>query len=154
MNFADIAKKQLSEIERPPLPPIGMYRWQVTKIPAAEDSGDKLWTSLRFPVKAIEAYDNVDADELRKFGGIKNVVSSVQFLFDNSDTTKFQQTEFRLKTFLEKHLQVENAANMSLGEALTAALNCQCDGEFAHRPDKNDRELVYGEIRKTSPVRE
>lgn len=154
MNFADIAKKQISEIERPPLPPSGMYRWQVTKVPSHENIANGDYTQVTFPVKAVEAYDSVDTDDLQKFGGLKNVTSSIRFLFDNKDETKFSQTEFRLRTFLEKHLQIDGIGRMTLAEAMTAAFNCQCDGEFGHRPDKNDPELVYGEIRKTSPTRE
>lgn len=153
-NFAEIASKRLADIERPPVAPVGMYRWQVTKIPTTEQISNGAYTQITFPVKAIEAYESVDADDLRKFGGIKNVVASVRFLYDNNDETKGAQTEFRIRTFLEKHLQVEGVGAMTLAQAMAATLNCQCDGEFSHRPDPNDREIIYGEIRKTAPVRE
>ena len=154
MNFADIANKKLADIERPPLAPPGMYRWQIVKIPTSENVANDAYTNVTFTCKAVEAYDSVDADDLAAFGGIKNVASQFRFLFDNNDATKFDQTLFRLRTFLEKHLAIDGAEKMSLNEAMNAAVNQQFDGNFFHRPDKNDKELFYGEIQKTAPVRE
>ncbi len=153
MNFAEIANKKMDEIERPPLAPVGMYRFQVTKVPTVEDISNGAYTQVSFPVKAVEAYESVDEDDLKKFGGFKNVISSVRFLFDNNDATKAAQTQFRLKNFIEMHLAVEGAEKMTLLEAMNASVNAQCDGELGWRPDKNDPEVKYAEIKKTSPIR-
>jgi hypothetical protein len=154
-NFSEIANKKLAEVERPPLPPMGMYRWQVTKPPVIEEAGaGGAYTSITIPCKAIEAYDNVDTDELSAFGGIKNVVSSVKFLYDNNDATKGAQTEFRIRQFLEKHCAIEGVEEMTIGEGLAKSVGGQFDGTMNHRPDKNDPEMKYAEIQKTAPVRE
>ncbi len=153
-NFSEIANKKIADVERPPLPPVGMYRWQVTKTPVIEDTAGGQYTSISFPCKAIEAYDNVDTDELSAFGGVKNVVSSVKFFYDNQDATKGAQTEFRIRQFLEKHCAIEGVEDMTIGEGMAKATNCFFDGEMKHRPDKNDPEMKYAEIGKTAPVRE
>lgn len=153
-SFAEIANKKLADIEKVPLPPIGMYRWQVTKIPSIEVVSNGAYTNISIPVKAVEAYESVDSDELQKFGGLKNVTSFVKFLYDNNDETKGLQTENRIRTFIERHCAVEGAENMTITEALNALVNRQFDGEMKWRPDKNDPETKYAEINKTSPVRE
>lgn len=151
-SFADIATKRLEDIERPPIPPRGMYRWQVTKIPSNDDMNDQ-YEKVSFSVKAVEAYDNVDADELKSFGGIKNVIATHDFIFDKTDDTKFAQTLFNLKNFIERHLAVEGAENMALSEALNASVNAQFDGELKWRPDKNDTSVFFAQMGKTAPVR-
>ena len=79
-SFAEIANKKIADVERPPLPPVGNYRWQVTKAPQIEETAGGQYTSISIPCKAVEAYDNVDTDDLSAFGEIKNVVSQVKFL--------------------------------------------------------------------------
>ena len=153
-SFAEIAKKKIADVERPPLPPVGNYRWQVTKAPTIEEIADGQYTNISIPCKAVEAYDNVDTDDLSAFGGIKNVISTVKFLYDNNDATKGAQTEFRIRQFLEKHCAIEGIEDMSIGEGLAKCVNAQFDGVMQHRPDKNDPEMKYAEIQKTAPVRE
>jgi len=154
-SFAEIANKKIADVERPPLPPVGNYRWQVTKAPSIEEAGaGGQYTSISIPCKAVEAYDNVDSDDLSAFGGIKNVISQVKFLYDNQDATKGAQTEFRIRQFLEKHCALEGVEDMSIGEGLAKCVNSQFDGVMNHRPDKNDPEMKYAEIQKTAPVRE
>lgn len=153
-NFSEIANKKLADVERPPIPPVGMYRWQVTKVPQIENVSNGAYTNITIPCKAVEAYDNVDEDDLQKFGGLKNVISSKRFLYDNQDATKGGQTEFQIRQFLEKHCAIEGIENMSIAQGLAACLNAQFDGEMKHRADKNDPEVKYAEIAKTAPVRE
>lgn len=153
-NFSEIANKKLADVERPAIPPVGMYRWQVTKMPVIEDVANGDYTNITIPCKAVEAYDNVDTDDLQKFGGLKNVISSKRFLYDNKDATKGGQTEFQIRQFLEKHCAIEGVEAMTIGQALAASLNAQFDGEMKHRADKNDPELKYAEVAKTAPIRE
>lgn len=153
-NFSEIANKKLAEVERPPVPPVGMFRWQVTKVPQIEDVANGQYTQITVPCKAIEAYDNVDSDELSAFGGIKNVTANKRFLYDNQDATKGGQTEFQIRQFLEKHCQIEMTDDTTIAEGLAKCVNAQFDGELKHRPDKNDPEIKYHEIGKSAPVRE
>lgn len=154
MNFAEIANRKLSDVERPPIPPVGMYRFQITKIPSMESIANGAYDKVTFTCQAVEAYENVDEDDLKKFGGTKNVTVTRGFMFDNNDETKFAQTLFQLKSFIEKHMQVDGADKMSISEALNACVNAQFDGEVRWRADKNDKEVNYAEIGKTAPVRQ
>ena len=154
-NFAEIANKKFSEIERPPLAPKGTYRFQITKIPEIDGTvSNGAFTAITLPCKAVEAYDDVDAEELSKFGGFKNVTVPVKFLYDNNDATKGAQTEFRIKTFVAQHCAVEGADDMSVNEGLNKAVNHQFAGTVDWRQDKNAPDIWYAEIRKTAPVRE
>ena len=154
MNFAEIANRKLADVERPPIPPQGMYRFQVTKIPSMESIANGAYDKVTFTCQAVEAYENVDEDDLKKFGGTKNVTVTRGFMFDNNDETKFAQTLFQLKSFIEKHMQVDGAEKMSITEALNACVHAQLDGELRWRADKNDKEVNYAEIGKTAPVRQ
>lgn len=154
MNFAEIANRKLSDVERPPIPPQGMYRFQIAKLPSVETIANGAFDKVTVVCKAVEAYENVDEDDLKKFGGTKNVSVTRTFMFDNNDETKFQQTLFQLRTFLEKHVLIEGAEDMSLTEALNASINGQFDGDLRWRADKNDKEVNYAEIGKTAPVRQ
>lgn len=154
MNFAEIASRKLADVERPAIPPVGMYRFQISKLPTMESIANGAYDKVTFICQAVEAYENVDEDDLRKFGGPKNVTVTRGFMFDNNDEQKFAQTLFQLKTFIEKHLQVDGADKMSITEALNASINAQFDGEVRWRADKTDKEVNYAEIGKTAPVRQ
>jgi hypothetical protein len=154
VNFAAIANKKLADVERPPIPPLGMYRFTITKPAQIEEIANGAYTNITLICKALEAYENVDTDELATFGGVSNVVSSVKFLYDNNDANKGAQIEFRIRQFLEKHCAIEGVAAMTIGEGLAKAVNCQFDGEIKHRADKNDPEVKYAEIQRTAPIRE
>lgn len=149
LNFADVAKKKVEDVERPPLPPIGTYRWTVTKIPEVTTSKDDKWDFLTFPVKVIEALEDVDTEDYK--GAVTSIVNRVQFIFNKEDQVAFDQTMFRVRTFLEKHLQVADAG-MSVSEALNASVGSQFLGTIGYRQDKNDTTLQYAEISKTAPL--
>lgn len=149
-NFADIASKKLAEVERPPLPPVGTYRWRVTKLPEQTKVGqDDMYEVVTFHVQAQEALDNVDMADYK--GEVNGIFNRVQFMFDTTDEAKFDQTMFRLRTFLERHLKVADES-MSINEGLNASAGAECLGDIAWRQDKNDNEMFYAEIRKTAPV--
>lgn len=152
-SFADIATKRIADIERPPIPPKGMYRWQISKLPSL-DQLNADYEKVSIMCKAVEAYDNVDADDLKAFGGIKNIAIPLEFIFDKNDDTKFQQTLFRLRTFLERHAAVEGADEMSMTQALNASINASFDAELTHRADPKDTSVFYAQMGKTAPVRE
>lgn len=149
-NFADIAAKPVAEIERPPLPPVGTYRWRVTKLPeqGAVGQGGQ-WEVVTFTVQAQEALDNVDMSDYK--GDVTGIMNRVQFMFDTEDEAKFEQTLFRLRTFLERHIKVAED-NMALNEALNASVGAEFLGDVRWRADKNDPEMFYAEIGKTAPI--
>lgn len=149
-NFADIASKPVADIERPPLLPVGTYRWRVTKIPEQTSVGqDNQWDVVNFACQVVEVLDNVDREDYK--GNPIGVPNRVSFMFDTTDEVKFEQTLFRMKTFLEKHLKVAEAG-MAVTEALNASQGAEFLGDIKWRPDKNDQEVFYAEIGNTAPV--
>lgn len=152
MNFADIATRKVEEIERPPLPPVGTYRWLVTKLPEQSKVGkDDQYDVVTFYVKAVEALDNVDMESYK--GEVNGILLRKAFLFDTLDEAKFEQTLFNLRTFLEKHLRCAEAGT-TINEALNAAVNGEFLGDVRWTQDKRDEsgETFQAEIGRTAPV--
>lgn len=149
LNFADVAAKKAEEIERPALPPVGEYRFKVLKIPEQTKVGqDNMYEVVTFNVQALEAID-ADMEDYR--GDVNGIFNRVAFMFDTTDEEKFEQTLFRLRTFLEKHLKCFEP-DMALNEALNNSVGQEFIGTIKYRQDKNDSELFYAEIGRTAPV--
>jgi len=151
LNFADIAKTKIEEIERPANAPVGTYVFQITKVPEMTTSQDGNWDIINIPCVAVEATDNVDPEDLRNFGAIKNIRQSYRFMFNKQDKAAFESTVFRLKTFLESHVRC-TADGMDLSQSLNASVNQRFLGELSWRPDKNNPEIIYTEIKRTAPI--
>lgn len=146
MNFAEIANKKIEEVERPPLLPIGVYRFANMKLPVITDKPD--WEIVEFQLKPVAA---VDADLEDYKGDIKNAVLRRAFVFDKNDQVAFERTLFNLRNFLEKHLQCAEAG-ASIKEAMNASVNAQCLGVVQHVADKQDKELFHANITSTAPL--
>lgn len=151
MNFKDALDTNVSDIERPPLPPIGTYVFQITKQPAQDTIADGAWDVLDFQCVAVEATDDVDFDALREFGDLKNIRIRHRFMFNTADETAFKGSLHRLRRFLEEHVKVE-FEGVPLKQALASSVNQRFLGTVGWRPDKNDPEIQYAEIRQTAPV--
>lgn len=147
-NFNEILGQAVESIERPALPPTGHYVMQINSIPKME-SRDK-WDVIDVPLKGVRASDDVDADMLREYGAVTSVVGRVSFMFDKEDKAAFDQTLFRLKNFLEKHVGVD--AGLSIKEALNECVNKQVLAEINYRPDKNDPSILYTNVKSTAAV--
>lgn len=148
VNFADIAKKKIGEIERPPLPPVGTYRWRVTKLPTVVPTQDGKWEILTIPVQAVEA---VTADMEDYKGEITGIFNQVKFMFNTEDEAEFEKSLFRARTFFEKHLGCCDESN-SLAEALNASVNAECYGDIVWNQDKNDPEIFHANLTRTAPL--
>ena len=148
LNFNDIASKKIEDIEKPPLPPIGTYRWQITKLPETTFSADEQWQFLAFPCRAVEATEDADMSDYN--GDVKGIMSRVQFVFNRNDEAAFNQTVFRVRTFLEDHVKCATPT-MSINEAINASVNQQFLGGFVHQLNKKTDEL-NGQITKTAPL--
>lgn len=151
LNFADIAKTKIEEIERPANAPVGTYVFQITKIPEITTSQDGKWDIINIPCVAVEATENVDPEDLRNYGAIKNIRLSVRFMLNKEDKAAFEATVFRLKTFLSEHVKCAESG-MDLVQSLNASVNQRFLGELGWRPDKNNPEIIYTEIKKTAPL--
>lgn len=149
INFADVASKKMDEVERPPLPPVGTYRWQITKLPEQTTSGNGEWDIVNVSVRAVEALDDVDIDDYK--GEIANIMQSVRFMFNKQDEVEFEKSLFRFRTFLEKHVRCAEP-DMSIAQAMNASVGQQFLGTIAWRQDKEDAELFHANIARTAPL--
>lgn len=151
VDFASIASKKIEEVERPPLPPVGTYRFRVTKVPESKKSGDEQWEFLRFTCKAVEALDNVETSDYP--GDIANVVLSKSFVFNSADEAAFETTLFNLRQFCEKHLRCTEEG-MTIAQMLNATVNAEFLGDVKWQQDKRDEsgETFNAEIGRTAPV--
>ena len=153
MNFADALNTKAAAIERPPIIPVGTYRAVVTKIPSLDKVGDGKWETLDFQLRLIEAQEDVDQDDLAKYGGLgATSIARRRFMFNSEDQAAFDRTMYDLKRFLTEHLQVSGVADASVKELLDGSVNHECMVFIQWRADKNDPEIQYAEIRKTSAV--
>lgn len=150
-NFADIATKRASEVERPPLAPTGTYQFRVTKLPnITEISSDKgQWDVVEFNCQALEAYDDVDLSSYP--GDISNIQLRKAFMFDKNDEVKFQQTEYDLKRFLVEHCGIPEEDN-TLMELVNQSVNARFAGTVKWNPDKTDPELFHANLGRTAPI--
>lgn len=149
LDFSSVANKKIDEVERPPLPPQGTYRWKILKLPEQTKSSDEKWDIVSFSVRAVEALDDVDTDAYA--GDINNIIQSVRFMFNREDEAEFDKSLFRLRTFLEKHVKCADA-DMSIAQALNASVGQEFLGAIAWRQDKNDDELFHANISRTAPL--
>jgi len=147
LNFADIANKKVEEIERPPLPPVGSYRWAITKIPEVRSTDD--WDILDVQVRALEALDDVDMEDYP--GEVTGITNRVSFMFNKNDEAEFARTEYNMRRFFEQHVGcAEKGA--TIAKMLNDSVNGQFIGAIGWKPDKNDPELFHANIVRTAPV--
>lgn len=151
VDFASIASKKVEEVERPPLPPVGTYRWRVIKIPAQTKSGDEKWEFVRFACKVVEPLDNVEIGDYK--GDPTNIMLTKTFMFDTEDEASFESTLYNMKQFCEKHLQCVEPG-MSIAEMLNNSVNAEFFGDVRWTQDKRDQsgETFNAEIGRTAPV--
>lgn len=152
MNFNDVLSTNLSDVEKPPLMPVGTYEWLIYKVPAmGEMESDKgSWDTVDIPLKCLRATDDVDPEALQAYNGdIKGALQTLRFMFDKSDQHKFDETLFRMKRFLEEHVGVQGG---NIKEALNAAVNKRILATIKWQPDKNDPEIFHANIGKTAPI--
>ena len=154
LNFQDALNTKAEDIDRPPLMPIGTYRWMVTKHPTLDTIADGRFDVVDFMMKSLSALDDVDADDLAEFtskaGELTNQARRLRFLFNKEDEGAFNKTMYYLKTFIGEHLKVDTAG-MAMKEMLAATPNMTCSAAIKWRPDRDNPEIQYDEIGKTAP---
>ena len=148
-DFASILNKRAADIEKPPLPPQGTYRFKVTKVPEFKEVGGGDWDMLIFQTQVVEAMDNVEVDDYK--GDVTNIRLSKTFLFNRNDEAEFAKTEYNVRQFLESHLNVLTD-DMSVGEALNECKGAEFLGDVKWRADNRVEGEFQAEIGRTAPV--
>lgn len=153
VNFIDALNTKSAQIERPPLIPVGTYRAAVTDIPEITKVSDGKWDVVNFKMRLIEPTDDVNTDDLQAYGnlGPQSVVTQ-RFMFSAEDEAGMKRTLYNMKRFLLDHLRIEGNDDTTVKELLNNSKGAQCLVFIGWRPDKNDPELIYNEIKKTAPL--
>lgn len=150
LDFKSIASKQASEVEKPPLPPVGHYIWAISKLPVIrEDVSDGKYDVVDFNLRCVAPTDDVDLEDYK--GDPSKIMQRHSFMFDKTDDVAFQQTENRFKDFLLKHCGVGDE-QMTLGQLMNASVNAQFMANIVWKQDKNDPEIMHANIGRTAPV--
>lgn len=155
LSFSSILEKRTSEIERPPLAPLGYYRMQVEKYDISQftSRAGEEFDRVEFTVIVLEPTDDVDEDELQEFydskGKIKGVKLRKAFLFNNNDEAAFAQSEFNLKRFCHELHDEDPEEDESMAEMLENAKHGIFLGELRHRADQNDPTVSYHDLGRT-----
>jgi len=150
--FQDALEMKASDVEKPPLPPLGTYRFQVSSPPTFKTTDNGEYEIINFPVTAEEAMDDVNDAELKEFGDVSGVRNRVSFICPTDEEKKADQenTLYRLKTFLVEHCGMDE--KKSLKQLIDEAHGAVFLGTIAHRPNKNNPEEMFAEIRGTAPI--
>lgn len=156
-SFSEIGSKKQEDIVRPPLPPPGGWLFRIVKPHDKRDvnstSGDgRAWESIEFQCRGVAPTADVDSDAAREYGDPGKIMQRVSFMFDKNDEVAFTQTENQLKRFLKDHVKCwpENS-DMTLNEAMAAAVNGEFVGTIVWKADKNDSDIFHANISKTAP---
>lgn len=148
VNFADAAKKKLADIERPPLPPVGSYRFQVSRLPSVSKSNDGVWEFLVIPCRAVEAL-TADMDDYK--GAIESINLDKRFVFNTRDEVEFAKTEYQVRRFFEQHVACCSDDD-TIAEAINACVGAQFIGDVVWKPDAMDPELFHANLTRTAPL--
>jgi hypothetical protein len=151
-KFAEILTKSAESIERPPLPPKGTYEFVITAQAKTRDiESDKFHgEAVEFPVRGVNAMEDVDSAELKAYGAPKNIVTRHSFMFNGTDENEFQRSEFALKEFLVTHLGQD--PKLSMKELMNGAVNKHFLAYVDYRPDGRNPDNLFVNISKTAPM--
>ena len=138
MDFNEALNQKASDIEKPPLMPQGTYVWEVTKVPAITTSKSGEWDIAEFLVKAIQAEDDVDEDDLAEFGAVTQARNKVSFMFSKNEDNKTDNENmlYRLKSFLTETLGIEEG-DLTLKELMADAPGKMFLAQAVWRPDRD-----------------
>lgn len=151
-NFNDIATQKLEEVKKVPLPPIGTYRWMITKLPSIRDFKGKDGTeyqSVDFPCQVVAPLEDVDIAEYP--GDVTDIRQTLSFMFNKSEEVAFIQAQNQVKRFLVETLQCVGE-DASLKEGFNASVKKQFLAPINHVPDKNDDSIIRANIGRPMPL--
>lgn len=154
LDFTEALDINTDDIERPPLPPIGHYTWQITDYALGEiNSNNGSWDTVDFTVQCIEAMEDVDPDKLEDAGGVASIRLRQRFMYPKGTTPEDElnkkRTLSRLKMFLVEHCGMESG---KLKTIIAESKGCTFLADIRHRPNRDDPENPFAELGRTAPV--
>lgn len=154
MDFNQVLKTIVNEIERPPLVPHGTYVGQISKVPTPRDLSTVNFNGnvVDFNIRLQQAQEDVDADALREYGSLASAMCQHSFMFNKDDDNAFQRTLFNMRRFLEDTLKIDLSDGKDLSQALNESVGRQFLVTLKWEPDKQNKEIMYARVAKTAPV--
>lgn len=154
MRFAQMLDKVAEEIKAPPLLPAGTYHVRCTKAAEMSEVKGKDGTLYDKVTISMAVVGPIEVDEiaLQEFGKVSGYNLRQEFLFntDPDEQLRRDQTTFALSNFLKALGTFEDG--MTLKEGLVACANGQAAAEVGHRPDPNDSQRFYTEIKRVTAL--
>ena len=152
-SVTDLLDRKKAEIRKPPLPPIGHYRFKIYRPHAIRESADGSWSFLEFFCQGQAAQEDVDVDELKEFDrSIESIRVRHSFIFNNSGESDAEasneDTTWHLQEFLDK-LGLDADDEESQSEQLARVEGFEFIGYLEHKPDKRNPDIVRPNIGRT-----
>lgn len=150
MNFMESLNVKAEEVKRPPLPPLGVYRFAITKV-GYDTIANGDYNVIDFTLQGKEMVEG-NHDDLASYGNVSDVVQRLRFMFSNKpeDATRVERSMFNLKRFLVDTCGGDEA--LTVRELIDGVVGSECLGTITYRPDKEDKEIMYPEVSKTAPI--
>ncbi len=93
-NFSELADKPLDDVERSKPMPVGSYLCVVKGLPRDDKSTKKQTPYFEFTLQPIQAYEDVDTDQLEDMGGLEGKTIKATYY-------RTEDAMWRLKKFFE-----------------------------------------------------
>lgn len=150
MNFMESLNVKADEVKRPPLPPLGTYRFVISKL-AYDEVGQGKYNVVNFTVQAREMVDG-DESALADYGKVEDIIQRVSFMFptDPEEQTARERAKFNMKRFLVDTCGGDESKK--LRELAEESIGWEFLGTITYRPDKTDKEIMYPEVSKHAPI--
>jgi|HubBroStandDraft_2_1064218.scaffolds.fasta_scaffold13125_8 hypothetical protein len=143
-NFASILDESPTEVIYPAPPPVGTYLCivQAPKYPDP-DADMEAVPFVRFPLKPIQALDDVDDKDLAEYGGVANASPFDLSFWANSP---HQLDKFHTDCGIDLS---EPATRRDRNDAI---INAEVLVSIGHRPDRRDPKRVFAMVKGTASV--
>lgn len=152
-DFTKDLMKKPEELTRAPVLPMGTYVCYISDLftvnKERKNAQGLPYTIYEFPVRVLEPKD-VNHEALRAFGDLsKAPVMRRSFWYEEGEDIKNQNVSHAIGQFINEHLRAEGA---NLLEKMNNSKGCRFVAEIGWRPDRNEPEIHYAEIKRTAPL--
>jgi hypothetical protein len=154
VDFLEALDQKADDQEKPKDPPQGTYIWVVSKEPSITRTGNGEWDVVEFPIKAVAAEEDVDADSLEEYGPVDGIRSRISFLSptaEDQDNDR-KRTLDQINKFMERTLLLDDFDTMTTREAMSASVNHQFMGQLVWEPRKDDPEIIQVRVKNWAPM--
>lgn len=155
-SFLDLLNTKASEIEKPPVLPMGTFLWKINKAHKESTTGKGDYNIITIPIVPVSVYeeaDDVDPDLLAEFGNLAVGANSLRFMFPTDPTADVerQRTINQLKSFLLDVARVEADEEATIKELLAKMVGCEFVAQSVHR-HVAETDTTYVDVKNYMPA--